>query len=430
MITKQTIILIMLGLFLATLGIWMHTYGFVFAGFFLLSFLAASRILFGPVKGHLKSKIKASRTLPKQRVMEDDIIDIDLRTKAEAGTQLVEVFENLPYYSEVHEGGNDQFYTFNKGETRRFNFRLQTPLRGHFEVGPLTMRHSDFSFLYYQEEDLLGKEDLFVYPETLDINRMEISSGSLRHYSGPYLSNQPGTSNEFFAIREYTRHDPYNRINWKAYAKTKKLMVNEFEKENICDALILVDSRLQTGIGSMTNNPLKYEIKAAMSVASALLKSGNRVSMVTFGEGCELLPPAYGHTQLDLFRAVLTRTQPKGNTTLWQAVYQATPYLYKRTTIVIITTQDLDHTSINTIKILFEREFDVRLITIPSAVFENKALGFKTARNWLADIELQNNLFYLKESGAKVYDWDLYEPIDSVIQRMNLHQKLLRGVFV
>jgi hypothetical protein len=243
-----------------------------------------------------------------------------------------------------------------------------------------------------------------------------------------YLFFSPGTSTEFFSIRDYTRHDPYNRINWKAFAKTKKLMVNEHEKENICDILLLVDTRLNTGIGSITNNPLKYQIKAAVSVAEALLKARNRVAMVTYGDGCEVIPPGYGYSQLELFKAVLSRTQPRGTTPLWNAVYQSTPYLYKKTTVVIISSLDLDPTTVNSIKILFERDFDVRVLIIPSTPFENQAIGFKSAKNWVCDIEHQNNLFYLKESGAKVYDWDLLEPMDSVMQRMNLHQKLLKGV--
>jgi uncharacterized protein (DUF58 family) len=150
--------------------------------------------------------------------------------------------------------------------------------------------------------------------------------------------------------------------------------------------------------------------------------------MVTYGDGCEIIPPGYGHNQEELIRAVLSRTQPKGATPLWNAVFQATPYLYKRTSVIIISSLDLDPTTVNSIRILFEREFDVRVLIVPSTPFENQAIGFKSAKNWMCDMEHQNNLFYLKEAGAKVYDWDLLEPIDMVIRRMNLQQKLLRGV--
>ncbi len=427
--SKQVIVMALLGLFLMSMGVWMHNFGFLFAGMFIIAFIVITKVFFSPRASRL-NKVTAEREMPRHRVMEDDILPMEVKTTAHEGTNLVEVYEELPYYSDIYEGSNDFFYTYTPEEKRTYKYKLLTPMRGHFEMGPTKARHSDFSFLFSQEEEILPKEDLFVYPEVLDIDRMDIMSKSLRHYAGPYLANQPGTSNEFFAIREYTRNDPYNKINWKAYAKTRKLMVNEFEKENICDAIILVDTRLNTGIGSITNNPLKYQIKAAISVAEVLLTSRNRVSMVTYGDGCELIPPGYGYTHLELFKTVLSRTQPRGTTPLWNAVYQATPYLYKKTTVIIVSSLDLDPTTVNSIRILFERGFDVRMLIIPSTPFENQAIGFKTSKNWVCDIEHQNNLYYLKEAGAKVYDWDLLEPMDSVMMRMNLQQKLLRGVFV
>lgn len=427
--TKDSLIVLITAMFLISLGIWIHNYGFVFAGSFIIVFIFVMRAFFNPGRAKVMEGLRALRKMPKFRLMEDDVVSVDLDISSEKGTELVELYDEMPYYTDIYEGSNDHFHSFAPGEKKRMSYHALMPMRGHFEAGPLMARHTDPAFLFYEDSEILPKEEMFVYPEMLDVYRMEVQSKSLRHYSGPFLSNQPGSSQEFFAIREYTRYDPFNRINWKAYAKTHKLMVNEHEKENICDAIIFVDARLSTGIGSITDNPLKYEIKAALSLAATLLKERDRVSLVTYGEGCEMIPPGYGHTQLEVFKAVLLRTQPKGTAGLWNAVYQATPYLYKKTSVIIITTMDLDFTTVNTVRLLFERGFDVRLMTVPSVPFENKSLGFKTAKNWITDMEHQNNLFYLKETGAKVYDWDLVEPIDLVVRRMNAQQRITQGVF-
>ena len=295
-----------------------------------------------------KPDINVTRKTTNTTLFENAELSVNLKIdKVKHGFGTVEIFDRIPEYAKLQDGINHMIY--NPQESQVLDYSLHFPVRGYYSVGPTYARISDHFNIFYHDHVVREKEPVAIFPHVAGLKEFKFMSKKNIHYPGEFLTPQAGASTEFYHIRNYIKGDSFKKINWKVYARKRELMVNEYEKENICDALIILDARLQTGIGSMTDNPLKYEIKAAMTLASALLNAGNRVAMVSFGDGCELLPPGYGHTQMETFRAILTRTQPKGNTTLWNAVYQATPYLYKRTTIIIVTTQDLDYTSINTI---------------------------------------------------------------------------------
>ncbi|MBP66162.1 MAG: DUF58 domain-containing protein, partial [Euryarchaeota archaeon] len=52
----------------------------------------------------------------------------------------------------------------------------------------------------------------------------------------------PGQGSEFYSLREYVPGDPFKNINWKAFARTGDLMVNEKCRDAVTDLYLLLDS--------------------------------------------------------------------------------------------------------------------------------------------------------------------------------------------
>jgi uncharacterized protein (DUF58 family) len=50
-----------------------------------------------------------------------------------------------------------------------------------------------------------------------------------------------GHTTEFEQIKEYVRGDDYRTINWKATARSGKLMVNQYADEKSQDVYCLID---------------------------------------------------------------------------------------------------------------------------------------------------------------------------------------------
>ena len=46
-------------------------------------------------------------------------------------------------------------------------------------------------------------------------------------YTGATTLRTPGQGSEFYSLREYVPGDLFKNINWKAFARTGELMINE-----------------------------------------------------------------------------------------------------------------------------------------------------------------------------------------------------------
>jgi len=218
------------------------------------------------------------------RVFEQDHVTVTISMKNKGKTiPMVEVFDNLPENVSIIEGSNYGVLSLGAGEQLTFSYQLQCPVRGHYQVGPLYLRIRDHSGLFFHETIMEDVTTVTVIPPIEDIGSMSLH-GKPNPHPGIMQTKRAGIGTEFFGIREYASGDTFKRINWKALARWNKPMVNEFELESTTDVIIMLDARGIQTIGNATQNPLEYNIKAAASIASHLLKQRDRVGLIAYGQ--------------------------------------------------------------------------------------------------------------------------------------------------
>jgi len=117
----------------------------------------------------------------------------------------------------------------------------------------------------------------------LSFRAQRIAEGVL---AGLHKSAHHGASVEFAQHREYVAGDELKHIDWKAYAKSDRYQIKQFEDETNLRSFLLVD----------TSNSMQYgprgqgapdKIGAASVLAAALgyllLRQGDAVGLLTFG---------------------------------------------------------------------------------------------------------------------------------------------------
>src|SRR6185436_21052481 len=112
----------------------------------------------------------------------------------------------------------------------------------------------------------------FLHPEAIRrIGRLEIRARQVVEgfLTGLHRSPYFGQSIEFAQHREYVAGDDPRRIDWKAWSKTDKYYVKQYEEDtNLrCTLLLDVSESMQYGDGPMT----KYEYAATVAVSLAYL---------------------------------------------------------------------------------------------------------------------------------------------------------------
>jgi uncharacterized protein (DUF58 family) len=92
---------------------------------------------------------------------------------------------------------------------------------------------------------------------------------------------------EFHQLREYREGDPPRAIDWKATARTTRLIAREYEDEKDQRVLLLIDcGRRMASKDDTADDPLSHfdhTLNAALLLAHVALRQGDAVGMLTMG---------------------------------------------------------------------------------------------------------------------------------------------------
>ncbi|GIS44009.1 MAG: hypothetical protein Ct9H90mP16_10790 [Candidatus Poseidoniales archaeon] len=134
------------------------------------------------------------------------------------------------------------------------------------------------------------RSGLIVFPQVREIEEAMIRSQTPKRCTRCHdiANTRPGS--EFYSLREYVPGDPFKIINWKAFARTGVMMVNEKCRDAVTDVFILLDSRDISRIGTVLKNPLEMGTVAAASLASYFIKRRDSVALAVYDDTCLTYP--------------------------------------------------------------------------------------------------------------------------------------------
>ena len=118
-------------------------------------------------------------------------------------------------------------------------------------------------------------------------------------YAGMHKSKYHGFSVEFSSHREYIAGDPLKLIDWKAYARTKKLYIRLFQEDTNLKSTILLDQSASMDYGKGALNKSFYSKTLAATFAYLLIKQKDNVGIAIFSKNINaLIPPESGAAHL------------------------------------------------------------------------------------------------------------------------------------
>ncbi|APZ95642.1 DUF58 domain-containing protein [Fuerstiella marisgermanici] len=155
---------------------------------------------------------------------------------------------------------------------------------------------------------------------------------------GRHRSPFKGSSVEFVEHREYYPGDEIRHIDWRAYGKTGRYYIKEFEDETNLRAHLLVDASGSMSYSGSTLSKFDYARMLTAAVAWLLLGQRDSVGMVTFDSKLrEQLRPS---SNRDIFRQithVLEETEPGKDTSLTSVIEEILPTIKRRSLLVLIS---------------------------------------------------------------------------------------------
>lgn len=160
----------------------------------------------------------------------------------------------------------------------------------------------------------------------------------LGNVSGRHPSPHRGSSVEFAEYRKYVPGDDLRRLDWRAYGRSDRYFVKEFEADTNLRCCLVVDTSGSMDFGSGGTTKLEYARKIAGTVAHLALQQGDAVGLSCVAGGLvRNVPPRRNPAHLMNVYDILEQARPQGETGLDVVLHELAETIRQRALIVILS---------------------------------------------------------------------------------------------
>jgi uncharacterized protein (DUF58 family) len=156
--------------------------------------------------------------------------------------------------------------------------------------------------------------------------------------SGLHKSPFKGFSVEFAEHRQYGPGDEIRHIDWRAYGKSDRYYVKEYEEETNLKAYLVVDSSGSMAYAGRTVSKFEHARRLAASLAYLMITQRDAVGLVTFDDTFRaMIAPRSAPGHFSVLCQALEKTVPGGETPLAGILHQLAERIRRRGLVVIIS---------------------------------------------------------------------------------------------
>jgi len=166
----------------------------------------------------------------------------------------------------------------------------------------------------------------------------EVNRPMLGSVTGIHRSATRGASVEFAEYRKYVPGDDPKHIDWQVYARSDRFYIKEFEADTNLRAYLVLDASGSMAFDSGRGTRFDFARRLAAHLAYLMVRQGDAVGLHCCAENVAVdLParqaPSHLHTCFDL----LERVEPKGESTLTDALHTLAERIQRRASVIVLT---------------------------------------------------------------------------------------------
>jgi len=373
------------GIFLLFTGLLIFTVSLVFQKW-ALSLLSVPFLLPVLLAIHRRpvdpSLLQVRRELPSTSTFVRDSIQVGISVKnLSEHDVLLEVREAVPGNLRVSGIFPYVLLALKPHQEVRFNYTVTSNERGHFSIGPLEVWQLD-PFLVTRRRVVVVPEDKVVFLPCLGrISYLELPHARTTHMAGETPSNSPGEGYEFIEVTE-ARGIAGKRINWKAFAKSRKIYVNMYRVEKSLECLVILDVPRSRLLGNeLTSILVDRMVELTATLLFYLSKRGHRVSLLVIGSYRDWVKSGYGkrHMLRMLHALASVRSLEYEQHVDYSEVFQLTaPFLTKTGSLIFVISTFTEPSGNNVFREAVSRGYTVVPVPVnPFKTVENMCKGEK-----------------------------------------------------
>jgi len=186
------------------------------------------------------------------------------------------------------------------------------------------------------------------------------------YFAGKHKSPYRGSSVEFTDYKEYVAGDDPKHIDWRAYGRSRRLYIRQYEAETDMVCYLLVD--VSASMSYAADGGSKYLLAARIAAALAylMIHQGDKAALVLFADKLKkFLRPGGTRTHLHNLVRELELVQPAATTGLAAALAECDEVFKKRGRLVILSDfWDAPGPTLEALSRFLHRKFEVLLLHV------------------------------------------------------------------
>jgi uncharacterized protein (DUF58 family) len=156
--------------------------------------------------------------------------------------------------------------------------------------------------------------------------------------SGRHPSPHRGSSVEFSEYRKYVPGDDLRRLDWRAYGRSDRFFVKEFEADTNLRCCLVLDTSGSMGFGTAGVAKIEYARRLAGTLGHLALRQGDAVGLSCVAGGVvSNVPPRRNPAHLMAVFDVLEQALPQGETRLVPVLHELAETVRQRALVVILS---------------------------------------------------------------------------------------------
>jgi uncharacterized protein (DUF58 family) len=156
--------------------------------------------------------------------------------------------------------------------------------------------------------------------------------------NGLHKSPFKGFSVEFAEHRQYGPGDEIRHIDWRAFGKTDRYYVKEFEEETNLKAHLVVDTSGSMGYSGQTMSKFEYARQLAAALAYLMISQRDAVGLVTFDSSVRsMIPPSSAPSHFSVVCKSLADARLGGETPLSAILHRLAERIRARGLVIVIS---------------------------------------------------------------------------------------------
>jgi len=221
----------------------------------------------------------------------------------------------------------------------RYQYPIRPNRRGDAHFGRVDcLLHSPLG-LWWRKVVLGEPTRIRVYPNFSAISRYALLATEDRLAQiGVRKKRRRGEGSEFQQLREYRPGDAMRQIDWRATARTRKLISREYQDERDQSVIFLLDCgrRMRAQDGPLAH--FDEALNAVLLLAYVALRKGDAVGVGTFGGDERWFSPVKGHISINRMLNQLYDVKPSLKTPDYARAAADLLSRHKKHAMVVIVT--------------------------------------------------------------------------------------------